>query len=323
MNDGMGSIVFVIYHNALGTLILLPIFIFHIARKADRPPLTFRILFRFFILGLFGICLFQVLLYIGISYSSPTMASAIWNLGPGVTFLIAVIFRMEKLDIRSSSSLAKLLGTMIAILGAMVFIFYQGPYIFHRIHSSDSPTLLLLSQPSKWVLGGLIITTGGFFGCMWSVLQTATSREYPDQQALVFFFCLFGTLQCIALSPLLERNRSAWVLQPGNGVTAVVLGAVCSTVVHNNVVTWCLRKKGPLFVVMFSPLSIVISVIMGVTFLGDSLYLGSAIGATIIATGFYTVIWGQTKEKNKIMVVMGDDLDVSDEPGSSDPLLSI
>jgi hypothetical protein len=38
------------------------------------------------------------------------------------------------------------------------------------------------------------------------------------------------------------------------------------------------------------------------------------------------VIWGQTKEKNKIPMVRGDDLDISDEPGSSayqtGPLLS-
>ncbi|MFS8017361.1 putative EamA domain-containing protein [Helianthus anomalus] len=41
----------------------------------------------------FRICLFQVLSYQGIYYSSPTMASAISNLSPGNTFLFAVAFR--------------------------------------------------------------------------------------------------------------------------------------------------------------------------------------------------------------------------------------
>ncbi|KAI3503411.1 hypothetical protein L1887_31852 [Cichorium endivia] len=215
MNGGMNNLVYIVYHNTLGTLILFTFYIVHIFRNVERPPLTFRILFRFFILGLLGLCLFQVLVYIGLGYSSPTMASAIGNLAPGNTFLLAVVFRMEKIDMRSSISLAKLSGTIIAISGAM---------------------------------------------------------------------------------------------------------AVFSSVFRSSVVIWCLKKKGPVFVAMFNPLSIVIASTMGVTFLGDSLYLGSGIGAVIVAGGFYTVMWGQARQKKIEM-----DLDGPDEPGSSNhttPLLS-
>ncbi|KAI3813162.1 hypothetical protein L1987_17879 [Smallanthus sonchifolius] len=291
-----------------------------------RPPLTFRILLRFFILGLLGICLFQVLLYVGVNYSSPTLASAITNLIPGNTFFFAVIFRMEKLDARSSISLAKLSGTIIAISGATVFTFYQGPQLFATIPSPDSPDdQLLLSQPSNWVLGGVLVFVAATLRSLWNVLQSATTREYPDQNTIVFFYILFGTIQCMALSPFLEPNPSAWTLQPGVGMTAVVLGAIYSTAFHSNVETWCLKKNGPVFVAMFSPLSIVMGVILGVTFLGDSLHLGSAIGAVMIALGFYFVMWGKAKENNKLVVVIKEDFVVADEPGSSDqntPLLS-
>ncbi|KDO66271.1 hypothetical protein CISIN_1g0401761mg, partial [Citrus sinensis] len=60
---------------------------------------------------------------------------------------------------------------------------------------------------------------------------------------------------------------------------------------------------GPVFVAMFKPLSIAIAVAMGVMFLGDRLYLGSLVGATIISLGFYTVMWGKAKEE------------VSEDPG--------
>ncbi|KAF5763860.1 hypothetical protein HanXRQr2_Chr15g0685311 [Helianthus annuus] len=53
MNDGMSSIVYIVYHDALGILILLPFFIIGFFRNANRP-LSFGILFRFFILGLLG-----------------------------------------------------------------------------------------------------------------------------------------------------------------------------------------------------------------------------------------------------------------------------
>nr|GEU53857.1 EamA domain, WAT1-related protein [Tanacetum cinerariifolium] len=325
MNGGMESIVYVIYHNSLGTLILLPFFVAHMFRKVGRPPLTFHILFRFFILGLFGLCCFQVLVFVGVNYSSPTLASAITNLIPGNTFLFAVVFGMEKINLRSSSSRAKLLGTIIAISGAMVFTFYQGPTLLTTTPSSDSPNHLPLSQPSNWVFGGSIILIAGIFRSIYYVLQTATVREFPDQQTVVFFYCLFGTIQCIALSPFLVNSRSSWVLPPGIGMTAVLLGALYSTAFHSTVVTWCLRKKGPVFVAMFMPLSIVIALLMGVTFLGDSLYLGSVIGTTIVAAGFYSVMWGQAKEKNKLLARMEEDLVVGSEPVLSDqntPLLS-
>lgn len=38
--------------------------------------------------------------------------------------------------------------------------------------------------------------------------------------------------------------------------------------------TWVVRLKGPVYVAMFNPLSIVIATAMGVMFLGDTLYLG-------------------------------------------------
>uniref|UniRef100_A0A251RPA8 WAT1-related protein n=1 Tax=Helianthus annuus TaxID=4232 RepID=A0A251RPA8_HELAN len=156
-------------------------------------------------------------------------------------------------------------------------------------------------------------------------IQSSTARGYPDQNTMVFFYCLFGSMQCIALSPFLEPNPSAWALQPGVGSIAIVLGAIYSTAFHSNVQTWCLKKKGPLFVAMFSPLSIVIGVILGVTFLGDSLHLGSAIGTVVITAGFYIVMWGQAKEKNMLVVMINEDIVVADELGSSDqnaPLLS-
>ncbi|GJW68577.1 EamA domain, WAT1-related protein [Tanacetum coccineum] len=216
MNGGMSSIVYIVYHDALGTLILLPFYIIHTFRNSARPQLTFHHLFRFFILGFLGIYLNQLFTYGGIYYGSPTMASAIGNLIPGNTFLIAVIFSQRQLE---------------------------------------------------------------------------------------------------------KPNLSAWVLQPDTGMIAVVWGAVYSVVFRSTVLTWCLEKKGPVFVAMFSPFSIVVAVIMDVTFLGDSLHLGSAVGATIVAAGFYTVMWGQSKEKNTSAVVMTN----ADEPGSYDqttPLLS-
>ncbi|GFP85477.1 extra-large guanine nucleotide-binding protein 1 [Phtheirospermum japonicum] len=44
--------------------------------------------------------------------------------------------------------------------------------------------------------------------------------------------------------------------------------------VQVSVTAWCLHRKGPLFVAMFHPLSIIIAAVIGIIFLGDVLYLG-------------------------------------------------
>lgn len=82
---------------------------------------------------------------------------------------------MEKIDIKSSSSRAKLLGTIITISGAMMFTLYQGPEILHTIPSPDSTNQPLLSQPSNWAFGGLVLVISGIIGSMSNVLQVRPS----------------------------------------------------------------------------------------------------------------------------------------------------
>lgn len=38
---------------------------------------------------------------------------------------------------------------------------------------------------------------------------------------IVFFFCLFGTLQCAIFSLIVERNLGAWALHPGIEMIAI------------------------------------------------------------------------------------------------------
>lgn len=88
-------------------------------------------------------------------------------------------------------------------------------------------------------------------------------------------------------------------------------GSFFSTFVH----TWGLHLKGPVYISMFKPLSIAIAVAMGAIFLGDTLYVGSLIGAIIISIGFYAVMWGKANEN------MGDDNGLGSSSNQKDPLL--
>lgn len=256
----------------------------------------------------------RILAYTGIKYSSATLAAGIGNLMPGFTFLLAVIFRMERLDLREVTSQAKSLGTVVAITGAMVMTLYQGPKLFGSATSSSShspPHPYLLSQNSTWVFGGFLFTFTCLLSSGWNILQTATLKGYPEQLTVVFFFCLFGTIQCVIYGAISERSIDAWVMLPSIGIIAIIFSAVFGTVFRSNVISWCLEKKGPLYVATFKPVGVIIAAIMEILFLSSSLHLGSVVGAIVSSAGFYTVLWGQAKEKAVLALE-----DIDDEHGS-------
>ncbi|KAG6781610.1 hypothetical protein POTOM_014521 [Populus tomentosa] len=246
MSNGMSSFVFVLYSNTIASIILLPSsLIFH--RPQERPPLTLSIVFGFFLLGLFGFVLlvridFRPCCFLG----SPALGTAMLNTVPGLTFVLAVIFRMEKVDCGSYSTLAKSMGTIISMGGAFVVTYYKGPLLLKALPSASSSSHLVLSQHSNWVLGGLLLAVDCTMASSWLIVQGILGHAFQV------------------------------------GVT-----------------TWCLQKTGPVFVSIFAPLGIVITATASVVFFGDALNLGIVIGAVIIASGFYAVIWGKAQEATK------------------------
>ncbi|KAL6182398.1 hypothetical protein ACLB2K_043820 [Fragaria x ananassa] len=302
MSGGMSHFVFVVYSNALATLILLPSsFIIH---RNKRPPLTLSILCKFFLLSLAGITVMQNCVFTGVSYSSPTLASAMSNLVPAFTFFLAVIFRMEKLDLRNTRSQIKIIGTLVSISGALVVTLYKGaPLLSTPVQSTpDSSPSNTSSSTSmnNWVIGGLFLATASSCLAIWNTAQAAILKGYPSEMTIVSFYSLFGTIQCTILSLFFERNPSAWTLKPDIELVSIFYSAICGGVVTFSVQTWCIKEKGPVFVAMFKPLGIAIAAMLGAIFLGEELHVGSLIGAVVIVVGFYGVIWAQSKEEKEL-----------------------
>ncbi|RVX08908.1 hypothetical protein VitviT2T_022489 [Vitis vinifera] len=294
---GLNYHVFVVYAYGIAALVLLPSpFITH--RRGVLPPLSFPVLCKIFVLGLIG-CASQTMGYRGINISSPTLASAISNLVPAFTFILAVIFRMEKLALRSSSSQAKIIGTIVSISGAFVVTLYKGPPIILTPSPSISlhqPPHPLRSSESSWIIGALFLSVEYFLTPVWYIVQAHIIKEYPSEPTVVFFYNLFVSLLAAIVGLVTEPNSSVWIVRPRIALASIVCSGIFGSFLGNTIHTWAIRMKGPVYVAMFKPLAIIIAVTMGVALLGDSLYLGSVIGATIITMGFYTVMWGKAQE---------------------------
>ncbi|CAM8891242.1 unnamed protein product [Rhodiola kirilowii] len=293
---GMSYYVFIVYSYVVATLVLLPLALITSRNTRELPRFTFSLFCKIVGLGIIGVTA-QVLAFAGIDYASPTLASAIGNLTPAFTFIFAVIFGLEKVAVRSSVSQAKFLGTLVSITGAFVVVFYKGPAVM----STSSPTSTSLQLPQSptqrnWILGGTLLATEYLLLAIWYIVQTKIIKLYPSEPLVVLLYNVTAMVLSIPVCLFREPDLSAWKLRPDIGLAAIVysglFGSGFSTVVH----TWGLRIKGPVYISIFRPLSIIIAAAMGFVFLGDNLYLGSVIGAVIISMGFYAVMWGKARE---------------------------
>ncbi|KAH9709089.1 WAT1-related protein [Citrus sinensis] len=294
MSKGINKYVIIVYSDALSSLFFLFCsFLFH---RSERPQLTLSILCSFFLLSVFG-CSSQIFSFVGIQYSSPTLSTAMLNLIPAFTFVLAIIFRLEKLNWENKSSQAKSLGTFASIGGAFVVTFYKGPPLIGELSHSDSPRRLLLSPQLSWILGGFFLAAEAFMNSAWFILQALILRKFAAVLIIMFYLFFFNTILSTAFALIVVSEPSDWKLGLDIGLVAVLYSAVIGTGFRVGLCTWCLSRTGPLYVSMFKPLAIVFSIVMDVVIVGDAFCLGSLIGAMIIVAGFYAVMWGKSKEE--------------------------
>ncbi|KAE8694148.1 Nodulin MtN21 /EamA-like transporter family protein [Hibiscus syriacus] len=207
---------------------------------------------------------------------------------------------MEKLELKRAATQAKIIGTVASISGAFVMIFYKGPIIMSSSPSWSSSVLQLQrpleSSQTNWIIGGILETLAYLLYSYCYINLAQTMKIYPDEFVVTLFYNLSVALLAIPVGLIAEPQLSSWRLTSSVSVVAVlftgIFGFSLSAVVH----TWCVRLKGPVFVAIFAPTSIVIASVMSAIFLGEAIYLGSVIGAVIITVGVYVVLWEKAKE---------------------------
>ncbi|TYH84605.1 hypothetical protein ES332_D02G208000v1 [Gossypium tomentosum] len=298
MNKGLSDFVLVFYSNVLGIFMLAPcIIIFY--RKRSPPVLTWSTICKIFLLGVLSYG-GQICTYIGIGYGSPTLASAMADLTPAFTFIFSIISRMEKLDLGIKSSQAKSLGTLVSITGAFVVTLYKGLPLTTSPRKYSFLHQVLGIPHSNWIIGGFFLASHSVIFAIILNVQTWIIRRYPAEMLVTLICSIIVTILSSVVSLMVEKDPNAWKIGFNMELIATVYTAAFAVAFRSVVHKWALRKKGPIYVSMFKPLEMVIALAMGIAFLGDKLYLGSLLGAAIIAIGFYAVIWGQAQEEKMV-----------------------
>ncbi|XP_010423261.1 PREDICTED: WAT1-related protein At5g07050 [Camelina sativa] len=300
LNTGMSHYVLVVYRHAIATAVIAP-FAFFFERKA-QPKITFTIFMQLFILGLLGPVIDQNFYYMGLKYTSPTFSCAMSNMLPAMTFILAVLFRMEMLDVKKLWCQAKIGGTVVTVGGAMVMTLYKGPIVelfwTKYMHLQDNETASSKSSSDKdFLKGSILLILATLAWASLFVLQARILKTYAKHQlSLTTLICFIGTIQAVAVTFVMEHNPSAWRIGWDMNLLAAAYSGIVASSISYYVQGIVMKKRGPVFATAFSPLMMVIVAVMGSFVLAEKIFLGGVIGAVLIVIGLYAVLWGKQKE---------------------------
>ncbi|KAM0848203.1 hypothetical protein ACQ4PT_054530 [Festuca glaucescens] len=297
LNMGISKLVFIVYRNIISLALLAPFAYF--LEKKDRPPLTFSLLAEFFVLALIGITANQGFYLLGLYHLSPTYASAIQNMVPAITFVLAAVLRLEQVDLGRRHGIAKVVGTVVSVGGATVITLYKGLPLFaaRNLHVQAFLTWTSESPIFSWTLGCVFILGHCLSWSGWMVLQVPVLKRYPARLSVISLTSVFGLLQFLVIAAFTEEDLSRWKVRSGGELFTILYAGLVASGVAFALQIWCIDRGGPLFTAVFQPVQTVAVAIMAAIILGDQLYTGGIIGAVLIVIGLYCVLWGKSEEK--------------------------
>ncbi|XP_057443730.1 WAT1-related protein At5g47470 [Lotus japonicus] len=299
MSLGLSVLTIIIFTSFATFLMLFPI-AFYFERSKWPKNWSFKFIMHLSFLS-FGGLAFQSLFLKGINLTSPAMGTAMPNLAPGLIFIIAWTFGLEKVNLSNNLSKIKIFGTLLCVVGTLTMSIMQS--ISAPATEIKDTTVQLSSTPSDFIfemqkiIGCLYLMAAVIILSSNVVLQAFVLGDFPAPMSLSAITSLFGAFMTTIVQLIEERDlKIGWqIVSLGDMIAySVLAGAVSGISLSFN--GWALKKRGPVFVSMFNPIGTVCSVIFSVISLGETINIGSLGGMLIMFTGLYLVLWAKGKE---------------------------
>ncbi|CAA0809451.1 WAT1-related protein [Striga hermonthica] len=309
--QGMSSRVFVVYRQCIAFFLIAPIAYFS-RRGTKEWQLGWKSFWLIFML----VTLNQNMYYEGLYLANSTAASALGNLIPAITFIMAcALGYLEKVRFRSLRSMAKIVGTVLCVTGATAMALWKGPKL---VNMEFMPRKSIVAGGGSigqdtWLIGCLFLFGNAFCWALWLILQVHVSACYPDHLSLTAWMCLMAAVQSGVFTLIVEPNLKSWILDsPFQLFCCFYVGLASAATFFAQ--TWSIAVRGPVFCAMFNPLSTVIVTVFAFIFMHEELYTGSTIGAVAVIIGLYVVLWGKAKEYKE----KKDEILISQKQGQDD-----
>jgi drug/metabolite transporter (DMT)-like permease len=165
----------------------------------------------------------QVLFVVGLKSTSATVACALTNTLPALTFVMAAALKMEPVRPGTAAGQAKLVGTAVCVGGSMLIPFYKGPVlrvwaspIHWRFAEHASPPAAAAAAGAHTgpaaVLGDVLVIASCVAWAVWFILHTKISQGFSAPYTSTAIMCLMAGVQCAGVSAALDRSLAVWKL---------------------------------------------------------------------------------------------------------------
>ncbi|XP_028117957.1 WAT1-related protein At1g09380-like [Camellia sinensis] len=222
-------------------------------------------------------------------------------------YIMMMMFgRLESVGMKRKAGQAKILGAVVCVGGAMLLSFYHGHGVIgessiHWKYADDmgKENSTNHHHSNSFILGPFLIIASTVSWAIWFIIQARMSEKYTASCTISALICIMASIECGIIGLCADRNISARSLSlPGIRLfSSLYAGTVCTAAAFC-LMSWCIQRKGPLYVSVFSPLLLIIVAILSLALLEEKLYVGTVVGSGLIVMGLYAVLWGKNGEMN-------------------------
>ncbi|CAM0908256.1 unnamed protein product [Alopecurus aequalis] len=295
LNSGMFVFSWLCYRSILGAILLLPFAL--LLERGRWKELDKKGLGWLFTNAFFGYTLPMTFYYYGLRDTPASYAVIFSCLTPLFTFAVSLLTGMESVHLKSKDGSAKVTGALICFGGALLTSLYNGKelHLWREIIKVIPKNINIVVGGHR--LRGTLLLLGDCISCaFWYPIQVKVLKVYPWKHWSSVLTCALGGLQTYAIGIFLRRDKLAWEIGWNIQLTIIVYSAALGTAAKYWLYLYAVQKRGPVFPPMFSGLSTVFTMILGILLLGENLTIGSLSGSALIFGGLYLYLYGKANE---------------------------
>ncbi|KAF0930506.1 hypothetical protein E2562_033251 [Oryza meyeriana var. granulata] len=306
------------YRFLIGCLLVLPLAI--ILERGKLKELKLKAFIWIFTSALVGFTV-PGLYYIGLGDTSPGYAINFYNIIPVATFILAVLFRKEPLNMRSLVGIIKVVGTLVCVGGTLVISLYKGK-VLHLW-----PTNIIGYHPNKagtafghhHIRGTILLVISCLSLAVWYTVQAQMLKVFPYKYWSTVAICFVGCIQMAIVGVAMNREKATWQLKWNMSLLTIVYSAILNTAAKFVMISWVVTQRGPTYPSMFCAVSVLFTTILDSLLLGHDLSVGSILGMFLILAGLYLFLWGKRKEVPEIKEKPKEELQFQTADRTSEP----
>ena len=219
----------------------------------------------FFLCGIFGVTINQLLFFQGLNLTTPINAAIIMTTNPILVIVISLIYLKEQITIK------KTIGVFLGILGATILILNNGSLDFNN----------------NYMKGNLFIFLNATSYALYLVLVKPLIKKYNAVTVMMMVF-LFGSIFVIPFG-FKELISVEWMVMPKTIVLEVLFVLIFTTFLAYLLNSSALKKLNPTTVSTYIYLQPILASIFAILLHSDQIDATKIVSITLVFFGIYLV----------------------------------